>query len=135
MVYQGTYCVRYIDCFLTLHCFTVPLMLPLINIGPQLYIHDVSITQSFCAFNCAAFSSCVFVCYMWDWVCDEFTGCAELRIDTCGYPYHGRCVVCLTEIYYALVLYKQKTQLQTFPIATMTVLYTMGIAADEYSEQ
>ena len=31
-------------------------------------VHDVSITQSFCAFNCAVFSSSVYVCYMWDWV-------------------------------------------------------------------
>ena len=31
-------------------------------------VHDVSITQSFCAFNCAVFSSSVYVCYMCDWV-------------------------------------------------------------------
>jgi len=30
-------------------------------------VHDVSIAQSFCAFNCAVFSIGVFVCYMWDW--------------------------------------------------------------------
>ena len=51
------------------------------------------------------------------------------------YPYHGRFVVCLTETYYALVLYKQKTQLQTVPIATMTVRYTVDIPADEYTAQ
>ena len=45
MVYQGTYCVRYIDCSLTLHCFTVPLKLPLINIGPQLYMMSPSLSH------------------------------------------------------------------------------------------
>ena len=31
-------------------------------------VHDVSITQPFCASNCAVFSSSVYVCYVWDWV-------------------------------------------------------------------
>ena len=44
-------------------------------------------------------------------------------------------MVCLTETYYAVVLYKQKTQLQTVPITTISVRYTMDIPADEYSEQ
>jgi hypothetical protein len=31
-------------------------------------VHDISITISFSAFNCAVFNSSVYVCYMWQWV-------------------------------------------------------------------
>jgi hypothetical protein len=31
-------------------------------------VHDVSITNSFSAFNCVVFNSTLYVCYMWHWV-------------------------------------------------------------------
>jgi hypothetical protein len=40
-------------------------------------------------------------------------------------------VVCLTETYYVIGLYKEKTFLKVVPIVTMAVGYTMDIPADE----
>ena len=40
-----------------------------------------------------------------------------------------------TDTYYTIVLYKDKTLLKIFPIATMTVGCTMDIPADEYTEK
>jgi len=92
-------------------------------------VHDVSSTQSFCAFNCAVFSSSVFVCYVWDWVmlrvywlcwietwqmwvtillmlCGLFNWnllghCSVQRSDTNKYMFH-----CRSEIYFILWMYQ-----------------------------
>ena len=67
--------------------------------------------------------------------CDEFSGCAEWRLDTCGYPYYACYVFCLTDTYYAIVLYKEKMLLIRVPIAPVAVGYAMYIPADEYTAQ
>jgi len=38
-------------------------------------------------------------------------------------------------MYYAIVLYKQKTRLKIVPFTTMAFGYTMDIPADEYTAQ
>jgi len=125
---------RYIDCSLTLHCFTVALKLPPINIGPQLdmmsplLIHFVLLIVH-CSTVVCTFVTCGSGRF------NEFTGCAEWRLDTCEYLYYGRYVVCLTETYYDVVTYKQKTLLKIVPIATIPVGFTMDIPADEYTAQ
>ena len=133
-VSHTTYCARYIDCSLTLHYFTLPLKLPHTNSGPQLdmmsslLIHFLRLTVH-CSTVVCTFVTCG------SGRCGEFTGCAEQRLDTCEYPYYVRYVVCSTEAYYAIVLYKQKTPLKIVPITTMAVGYTMDIPADEYTAQ
>ena len=121
----------YIDCSLTLHCFTVPLKLPHINIGPLLYMISPSLSHLVLPIVQCSAAVCMFVtCGIGR--CDQFTGCAELRLDRCEYPYNGCYVLCWNETY-AIVLYKQKTLLQIVPITTMTVGYTINIPADEYT--
>jgi len=44
-------------------------------------------------------------------------------------------VVCLTETYYVIGLYRKKTLLKIVPIATMTVGCIMDIPVDEYTAQ
>ena len=44
-------------------------------------------------------------------------------------------MVCSTEYYYAIFLYKEKALLKIVPIAAMAVSCTMDIWADEYTAQ
>jgi len=87
---------RYIYCFLTLHCFTVPLQLPPINISPQLYMMSPSLSHLVLPVVQCSAAVCMFVmCGIGRF--DQFTGCADLRRDTCEYPYNERYGVCSTE--------------------------------------
>jgi len=87
---------QYINSSLTLHCFTVPLKLPHINISPQLYMMSPSLSHFVLPIVQCSAAVCMFVmCGIGR--CDEFTGCAELRLDTCEYPYHGCYAFCSTE--------------------------------------
>ena len=71
--------------------FNLALFLCTIKFATHIYrstaVHDVSITNSFCASNCALFNSSVYVCYMWQWVMWRVTGSAEWRLDRCVYIY------------------------------------------------
>jgi len=94
---------RYIYCSLTLHCFTVPLQLPPINIGPQLYMMSPSISHLVLPIVQCSAAVCMFVmCGIGR--CDQFTGCAELKVDRCEYLYNERYVLSTTETCYALAL-------------------------------
>jgi hypothetical protein len=127
-VSHNTYCGWYIDCCLNSHCFTVPLKLPHINIGPQLYMMSpLPIHLVLSIVQCST-AVCTFVTCGSGW-CDQFTGCAEWRMDRCEYPYCGRYVDCLTETYYAIVLCKQKTLLKIFLTAWMAFGSSIDIPA------
>ena len=65
-MYHSTYCGWYIDCSLTLHCDTVPLKLPLIYIGPQLYMMSPLLIHFVLSIVQCSAVLCAFV--MWEWV-------------------------------------------------------------------
>ena len=57
---------RYIDCSLTSYCFTVPLQLPHINTGPQLYMMSPLLCHL--VLSIVHCSAALCVCYMWQCV-------------------------------------------------------------------
>jgi hypothetical protein len=85
---QSTYCGWYIDCSLTLHCDTIPLKLPLINIGTQLYVISPLLVHFVLSILKCSTPGCTFVF----WLC-------WIETDTCEYPYHRCHLICLIETY------------------------------------